>query len=92
MGSSPSPALGLILRPPPNPGGVYLSCVSLSTSQNPSFVSSSVVSSSQRIWVGSKGPSLFRSSLNSMNWVTSFSLSLFTFIRSFLSAFGRLLC
>ncbi|KAF3337851.1 hypothetical protein FCM35_KLT18438 [Carex littledalei] len=68
MGSSPSPALGLILRPPPNPGGVYLSCVSLSTSQNPSFVSSSVVSSSQRIWVGSKGPSLFRSSLNSMNW------------------------
>jgi hypothetical protein len=68
MGSSPSPALGLILRPPPNPGGVYLSCVSLSNSQNPSFVSSSVGSSSQRIWVGSKGSALFRSSLNSMNW------------------------
>jgi hypothetical protein len=70
MGSSPSPALGLVLRPPPNPGVVYLSA-----SQNPSSASSSIVSLSQRKWVGSKGPLLYPFSLNSISWVPSFSLS-----------------
>ncbi|KAJ4790452.1 hypothetical protein LUZ62_041698 [Rhynchospora pubera] len=81
MGSSPSPALGFVLRPPPNPGGV-----SLSASQNPSFACFSLDSSSKRKWVGSKGPAFCRSSLSSMNcWHNGFvqkQLSSRTGIRS----------